>query len=59
MNKTLMMTVRFASHGHEGEKWIWDFSVPDGATASVTLPGEAMPRAYPAGNHHVERRFIP
>ena len=40
---------------YEGEKWIWDFSVPEGATASVTLPGEAVPKAYPAGSHHVER----
>ena len=26
---------------YEGDKWIWDFSVPEGATALVTVPGEA------------------
>ena len=39
---------------YEGERWIWDFTVPEGATASVTLPGETAAKAYPAGDHHVE-----
>ncbi|MDD6100975.1 MAG: family 78 glycoside hydrolase catalytic domain, partial [bacterium] len=24
---------------YEGDQWIWDFTIPEGATASVTLPG--------------------
>ena len=40
---------------YEGDKWIWDFSVPEGATALVTAPGEASPKVYGAGTHHIER----
>ena len=39
---------------YEGEKWIWDFTVPEGATASVTLPGQATATKYGPGDHHVE-----
>lgn len=38
---------------YEGEQWIWDFSVPEGAVAVVTLPGETEPKEYPSGNHNV------
>ena len=40
---------------YEGEKWVWDFTVPEGATASVTLPGETAARPYAAGTYHIER----
>ena len=40
---------------YEGEKWIWDFTVPEGATASVTLPGETAAKPYAAGTYHIER----
>ena len=40
---------------YEGDKWIWDFSVPEGATALVTVPGEAASKTYGPGAHHVER----
>ena len=40
---------------YEGDKWLWDFTVPQGATARVTLPGEAAATTYAAGTHHVER----
>lgn len=40
---------------YEGEKWIWEFSIPDGATASVTLPGETVVQNYGPGSHRVER----
>ena len=40
---------------YEGDKWIWDFTIPEGATASVTLPGESAARTYLAGSYHVER----
>ena len=40
---------------YEGDKWIWDFTVPEGATASVTLPGESAAKQYPAGTYRIER----
>ena len=46
--------IRSAWH-YKGEKWIWNFSIPDGVTASVILPGECTCHEYAAGSHHVER----
>ena len=40
---------------YEGDKWIWDFTIPEGATASVTLPGETAAKPYAAGTYHIER----
>ena len=40
---------------YEGAKWIWDFTVPEGATASVTLPGEKTAKPYAAGTYRIER----
>lgn len=40
---------------YEGDKWIWDFEVPEGATASVTLPGETAVKTYEAGAYHIEQ----
>lgn len=40
---------------YEGDKWIWRFTVPEGATALVTLPGETTPKEYPSGTHTVTR----
>ena len=39
---------------YEGEKWIWDFTVPEGATATVTVPGEPA-KLYVAGIYRIER----
>ena len=39
---------------YEGDKWIWDFTVPAKLTASVTLPGQRLTRHYDGGDHHVE-----
>ena len=36
---------------YEGDEWVWEFSVPSGATARVTLPGETCSREYAAGDH--------
>ena len=41
---------------YEGEKWVWVFTIPDGATADVTPPGETAPRRYAAGSYTVRRR---
>ena len=38
---------------YEGEKWIWEFTVPGGMTAQVTLPGESEAKAYASGTHRV------
>ena len=40
---------------YEGAKWIWDFEIPSGATADVTLPGETATRRYTPGTYHIER----
>lgn len=40
---------------YEGNQWIWEFTVPDGCTASVTLPGETEAKEYGAGNHKIIR----
>ncbi len=38
---------------YEGKKWIWDFTVPEGSTAKVTLPDGSAAKDYPAGSHSV------
>ena len=40
---------------YEGDKWIWNFTVPEGATASVTLPGETEAKEYNAGSYTLEK----
>ena len=40
---------------YEGDKWIWEFTIPEGATASVTLPGETEAKEYAAGSYTVEQ----
>ncbi len=39
----------------EGDRWIWAFTVPDGATAKVTLPGASEATLYPPGRHVIEQ----
>ncbi len=43
-----------SSWKYKGDKWIWEFFIPRGATASVTLPGETMAKEYQSGKHKVE-----
>lgn len=40
---------------YEGEQWIWEFAIPEGCTASVTLPGESEATLYKSGSHKVVR----
>lgn len=47
-------TVRSAWR-YEGDEWIWDFTVPEGSTASVVVPGERGERRYGAGRHRLCR----
>ena len=38
---------------YEGDKWIWEFTIPKGATASVTLPGESVATTYASGSYKI------
>ena len=38
---------------YEGDEWVWEFSVPEGAVASVTVPGDAEAKEYGPGNHRI------
>ena len=40
---------------YEGDQWIWDFTIPEGATASVTLPGETEAKEYATGTYQIVR----
>ena len=44
-----------SSWRYEGDTWIWDFTVPEGATATVTLPGESESKEYTAGNYTIKK----
>ncbi|MCM1502029.1 MAG: glycoside hydrolase family 78 protein [Bacteroidales bacterium] len=43
-----------SSWRYEGDKWIWNFTVPQGAAASVTLPGQTTCKEYGSGSYTVE-----
>lgn len=36
---------------YEGDTWQWTFTIPEGTTAAVTLPGEAVAKEYGAGTY--------
>lgn len=40
---------------YEGDTWIWEFTVPDGARALVTLPGEEEAIEYAPGSYRIEQ----
>ena len=42
-----------SSWKYEGDTWTWTFTVPEGATATVTLPGETETKDYQAGTYTV------
>ena len=42
-----------SSWKYEGDQWIWNFTIPEGATASVTLPGETEAKEYTAGSYQI------
>ena len=39
---------------YEGDTWTWTFTIPEGATASVTLPGESEAKHYTSGEYTVQ-----
>lgn len=40
---------------YEGEQWIWDFTIPEGTTATVTVPGEDCSQIYQSGTYTIVR----
>ena len=42
---------------YKGDQWIWTFTVPKGATATVTLPGETTSKEYKAGSYTIKIIF--
>ena len=36
---------------YEGDQWIWDFTIPEGAVASVFLPGESESKEFTSGSY--------
>jgi alpha-L-rhamnosidase len=42
---------------YEGDSWKWTFTVPKGATATVTLPGETESKDYKAGTYTIVRQL--
>ena len=40
---------------YEGDRWTWHFTIPEGAHATVTLPGETESRAYEAGTYEITK----
>ncbi len=40
-----------SSWRYEGDEWIWDITIPEGATASVCLPGSSEVVEYSAGSY--------
>ena len=42
---------------YKGNEWIWTFTIPKGATASVTLPGESTSQEYKAGTYTMRVRM--
>lgn len=39
---------------YSGKKWIWKFTIPEGAVAEVTLPGETETKEYTPGSYKIE-----
>ncbi len=40
---------------YDGSTWVWTFTIPSGATATVTLPGETESKEYSAGTYTVRK----
>ena len=44
-----------SSWKYKGDKWTWTFTIPKGASATVTLPGEENSREYPSGTYTLSK----
>ena len=40
---------------YEDREWIWEFTVPEGAVALVTVPGEVQAKEYRAGSYVIRK----
>ena len=47
-----------SSWKYEGNEWVWTFTIPQGATATVTLPGEEKGKDYDAGTYTIKKQLI-
>ena len=45
--------IRSAWH-YEGDTWVWEFTIPKGASAQVTLPGETKSKEYTSGTYTIK-----
>ena len=42
---------------YEGGEWIWEFTVPEGSVAEVSVPGEkGSPKTYAPGEYRISRK---
>jgi len=39
---------------YSGDKWTWRFTIPEGASATVTLPGKTTSKEYQSGTYIIE-----
>lgn len=44
-----------SSWKYEGDTWIWNFTIPAGATASVIVPGETEAKEFEAGSYSITK----
>lgn len=44
-----------SSWRYDGDNWIWTLTIPDGACATVTLPGEPTSKDYTAGTYTITK----
>ncbi|MBP5317056.1 MAG: glycosyl hydrolase family 18, partial [Bacteroidales bacterium] len=44
-----------SSWKYEGDQWIWTFTIPRRARATVTLPGETQSKEYQPGTYTVKQ----
>jgi alpha-L-rhamnosidase len=42
---------------YDGDRWTWHFTVPEGARATVTIPGETESREYEAGTYGIAKEL--
>ncbi len=46
-----------SSWRYEGNEWVWTFTIPKGATASVTAPGELQAKTYQGGTYTIRKQM--
>lgn len=44
-----------SSWKYEGDSWTWSFTIPEGTTAMVTVPGESESKEYNAGTYTITK----